>query len=161
MLEKFGINTEPSNFRETAIYGLACAYSLIEKQIASYLRPYHLTVPKFNALMVIKHIGKDAGLSQGELGRRLIVTPSNITRLLDRLEQDGYIERLSRKGDRRVNLIKITPNGSDVLDKAWPGYCQKVLYIANLIDEKELKQISQGIVGWCNKLSDGNGKKSS
>jgi len=160
MLERFGIITGPENFRERAIYGLACAYSLIEKQITESLRPYQLTTAKFNALMIIKHVGKEEGLSQGELGKRLIVTPSNITRLLDRLEQDGYIERLARKGDRRVHVIRITKNGSDILDKAWPGYYQTLLNIANLVDEKELKQISYGIMNWCSKLGDGNGHDS-
>ncbi len=67
MLERFGIITGPENFRETAIYGLACAYSLIEKQIAKSLRPYHLTTAKFNALMVIKHLGKEEGECYGFL----------------------------------------------------------------------------------------------
>jgi hypothetical protein len=48
-----------------------------------------------------------------------------------------------------------------MLDKTWPGYYQTVLNIANLIDEKELRQISHGIVGWCSKLGDDNGNGSS
>jgi len=156
MLERFGISAESENFRETSIYGLACVYSLIEKQIAYYLRPYHLTVPKFNALMVIKHIGKDTGLSQGELGRRLIVTPSNITRLLDRLEQDGYIERISRKGDRRVNLIRITKNGSDILDKVWPGYRNRINELANNLTQDEQKLLSKMMLEWFSKLNNGS-----
>ncbi|MFA6216697.1 MAG: MarR family transcriptional regulator [Candidatus Omnitrophota bacterium] len=152
MLKRFGINSGSENYRETAVYGLAYAYSLIENKIADYLRPFGLSVAKFNALLVVKHIGKEEGLSQGELGRRLIVTPSNITRLLDRLSQDGFIERLARKGDRRVHLIRITREGSDILDKAWPGYYKKVHTIANLMDEKKLRQVSQGIVDWCGKL---------
>lgn len=154
VLERFGICSGKENFRETAVYALACAYSHIEKEISDYLRPFNLTPAKFNAMMVIKHIGKEEGLSQIDIGRRLIVTASNMTRLLDKLEKEGYIERFSREGDRRVNLIKISKKGADILDRVWPGYHRKILDIANSMDKEDLKQISQLLVKWCDKLGD-------
>jgi len=141
-LEHFGINSTKDNYRETAVYALAGAYSHIEKEISDYLRSSRLTPAKFNAMMVIKHIGREKGLSQIEIGRHLIVTASNMTRLLDRLEKEGYVERFARAGDRRVNLIKISKKGSDVLDKVWPGYYQKITNIANQLNKDELKTIS-------------------
>jgi MarR family 2-MHQ and catechol resistance regulon transcriptional repressor len=152
ILERFCINSRKDNFRETAVYALGCAYSHIEKEISDHLRPFNLTPAKFNAMMVIKHTGKEEGLSQIEIGRRLIVTASNMTRLLDKLEKEGYIERLAREGDRRVNLIKISKKGSDILDKVWPGYRRKVVDIANSMDKEDLKQMSHLLVKWCDKL---------
>ena len=154
-LDRFGIDTKKEKFGETAIYGLACAYSLIEKEISGYLRPYNLTPAKFNAMMVIKHAGKKSGLSQIEIGRRLIVTASNMTRLIDRLQREGFIERFDEKGDRRINRIKISKKGSDVLDKVWPGYYAKLMEICSFLDREELRQLSQAIVKWCDKLGTG------
>lgn len=154
-LERFGIDTRKDKFSESAIYSLACAYSLMGKMISGYLRPFDLTPAKFNALMVIKHKGKDKGLSQIEIGRYLIVTASNMTRLLDRLDKDGFIERLNRKGDRRVNLIKISEKGSDILNKVWPGYYRKVSEIANLLKKNELKEISRLSIKWYTRLERG------
>lgn len=151
-LKNFGIEIKKDNYQEVAVYGLARIYSLIDKEISAYLRPYNLSLAKFNALMVIKHIGKDNGLSQIEIGRRLIVTASNMTRLLDKLAKEGLIERLSQKGDRRVNIIRITKKGTDILDKAWPGYYKKVLSLANLLEKNELKQAANLVVKWCHKL---------
>jgi DNA-binding MarR family transcriptional regulator len=105
-------------------------------------------------MMVIKHAGKEFGLSQIDIGRRLIVTASNMTRLLDKLEKEGYIERFSREGDRRVNLIKISKKGSDILNRVWPGYHGKILDIANSMDKEDLKEISQLLVKWCDKLGE-------
>lgn len=153
-LKHFGIAIGKENFHEAAIYGLACAYLYIEKEISDYLRSFNLTPAKFNAMMVIKHIGKDRGLSQIEIGRCLIVTASNMTRLLDRLNKESFIERLTRKDDRRVNLIKISKKGSDILDRVWPGYYRKVTEIANLLSKKELKYFSNLILKWCAKLED-------
>lgn len=155
-LERFGIQIKKNNYLEASIYGVACIYALMEKQIFDYLRPFDLTPAKFNALMVIKHIGKDKGLSQIEIGRRLIVTASNMTRLLDKLEKEGYIERFSQQGDRRVKLIKISQKGHSVLDKAWPGYYEKISYIANLLDKDEQKDIANLICKWYARLGENN-----
>jgi DNA-binding MarR family transcriptional regulator len=153
VLERFCINTGKDNFRETSVYALACAYSHVEKAIAEYLRPYALTPAKFNAMMVIKHAGKNEGLSQIDIGRRLIVTASNMTRLLDNLEKEGYIERFAQKGDRRVNLIKISKKGSRILDNVWPGYYSKILEIADLLEKDDSKAVSRYLIKWCDKLA--------
>ena len=71
---------------------------------------------------MVKRVGKDKGISQNEISKLLLVTTSNITRMIDKLEKDKYVERISQKGDRRVNLIKITKKGSELLDTIWPGY---------------------------------------
>lgn len=153
-LRRYGIEVSKKNIFEGAIYGVAAMYALFERVISNYLRAYNLTPAKFNALMIIKHMGKDKGLRQIEIGRRLIVTASNITHLIDKLERQGYVERLSLKGDRRVNLIKISQSGSDLLDRAWPGYQQKIQQLANHLPHAELKQINQLFDKWSEKLNE-------
>lgn len=152
MIKRLGMEAGKENISETAVYGLACAYALVEKKIADYLRQFNLSPAKFNSLMVIKHIGKEKGLSQAEIGRRLIVTDSNMTRLLDKLEKEGFIERLSQKGDRRVNLIKISKKGSELLDRVWPGYYKKISGISGLLGREELKSASNLLIKWCHRI---------
>ena len=151
-LERFGIEIGKDNFTEGAIYGVASVYLTIEKQISDYLRPFDMSPAKFNVLMVLQHKGKKRGLSQVDIGRHLIVTASNMTRLLDRLRKEGFIERFAQEGDRRVNLIKITHKGSQMLDKAWPGYYKKLSQIAGQLDSKELRQLSKMMIHWFVKL---------
>lgn len=153
-LKHFGIKLRKDNYQETAIYELASAYLHIEKEISVYLRPFNLTPAKFNAMMIIKHIGKDKGISQAEIGKRLIVTASNMTRLLDKIEREGFIERLSLKGDRRVNLIKISKKGSSLLDQVWPGYYKKIRELANLLNQDDLRQLTHLFEKWCCKLGE-------
>lgn len=153
-LKHFGVSVKEGSAHESAVYGLAYAYALIEKRISDYLCSFDLTPAKFNALMVIKHKGKESGLSQIEIGRDLIVTASNMTRLLDRLYKKGLIERSAQAGDRRVNLIKISKNGSMILDRAWPGYCRRIKELAQLLNQEELKKAAFLIVKWCAKLQE-------
>lgn len=156
--ERFGIEVGKNNTAEGAVYGIASVYLIMEKQISDYLRPFALTPAKFNALMVLKHKGQKKGLSQVDIGRHLIVTASNMTRLIDRLHKEGLIERYAQEGDRRVNLIKITQKGSNILDKVWPGYYKKLTEIAGQLHAQELKQLSEILIHWFVKLEKLPGK---
>lgn len=151
-LRRYGIEVGKKNIFEGAIYGVTGMYAFFEKAISNFLRPYNLTPAKFNALMIIKHMGKDAGLRQIEIGRRLIVTASNMTHLIDKLEQEGFVKRLSLQGDRRVNLIKITKTGSDLLDQVWPGYHSKIQELAKFLSQNELRTLTHILEKWSNKI---------
>ena len=141
-LLKYGINTNQENIESKVVYEIACVFLLLEKHIMEYLKDYNLTLSQFNALMIIKHVGKSKGLSQVEISEKIIISPSNMTRLLDKLKREGLVERFPSPEDRRVNLIKITSKGSGLLDTLWPGYSKKVQKIMNLMKKEELYQIS-------------------
>jgi DNA-binding MarR family transcriptional regulator len=48
-----------------------------------YFKGYKLTPVKFNTLLLVKHLGGSEGLSQNDICHHLIVSPSNITRLIN------------------------------------------------------------------------------
>jgi len=145
---RFGINVGRGYSKEGTVYSLACVYALLEKNITEYLRPFRLSAAKFNILMVIKHQGKEKGISQIYIGKQLIVTASNITRLLDKLSKEELIERSLKQGDRRVNLIKITPKGSKLLDNVWPGYYAKLQEMGKLLNNDEIRVLSNMLIKW-------------
>lgn len=155
-LRQFGVDIYKNSLLEGSIYGVARTFTLVEKVISDNLRPYNLTPAKFNAMMVIKHKGRNKGISQIEIGRYLVVTASNMTRLIDKLEKEGFIERLNLKGDRRVNLVKISKKGSDLLDQLWPGYYKKIQELAKLLNHDELSQLTHVLEKWCGKISKSN-----
>lgn len=151
-LNRFGINPEVDDVENDVIYCIAAVFSLMEKKITDYLRVYNLSPSQFNALMIIKHLGKEKGLSQIEIGDRLIVTASNMTRLLDKLTKENLIERTAQENDRRVNLIKITKKGSTLLDNAWPGYNNIVQELTSDLSREDLKNLSILLLKWFNNL---------
>jgi MarR family transcriptional regulator, organic hydroperoxide resistance regulator len=53
-------------------------------------------------------------LSMRELAERLYLDPSNLTALVDRLEELGLVERTADAGDRRVKRLVITTRGSEL-----------------------------------------------
>ncbi|MDD4183506.1 MAG: hypothetical protein PHT53_06785, partial [Candidatus Omnitrophica bacterium] len=86
---------KPVNTLKTAypndliVYAVGRLYVLLDSYLYNTAyKEYSLNPAKFNLLMVIKHVGKDKGLSQMELGNNLYVTAANITKLIDALEKE-------------------------------------------------------------------------
>lgn len=74
-------------------------------------RKHGLTGPQSSVLRVLVREGR---MSSVDLSRRLYVTPSNITGIIDRLEKKSLVERIRKKGDRRVALILLTRAGEEL-----------------------------------------------
>jgi DNA-binding MarR family transcriptional regulator len=54
------------------------------------------------------------GLSQQELAARLYVTKGNISVLIDKLAENGYVERLPSQLNRRTWAINLTDQGREM-----------------------------------------------
>ncbi|MGD2052334.1 MAG: MarR family transcriptional regulator [Acidimicrobiia bacterium] len=54
-------------------------------------------------------------LRMSEIADRLILTRGGVTKLVDRLEEVGYVERRPSPSDRRVVLVAMTPEGREAL----------------------------------------------
>ena len=61
-------------------------------------------------------------LRMHELAERSHVTPSGLTRRVDRLESDGLLARAGCPGDRRGAFAQLTPRGLDELRRALPHH---------------------------------------
>lgn len=90
--------------------------------------------------MVLRSLVHNGSLSSADLSRKLFVTPSNITGVIDRLEKKGLVARMRKEGDRRVSLITLTETGAE-LSKSLPDPIEK-RFISQLADlEPEHVQI--------------------
>ncbi len=144
ILDNVGVETGQGKYYEEAIYSLVLIYNVITDEMTRYLSSYELTPGKFNILMAVKHQGGKEGVSQVEVSKRLIVTPSNMTKLIDKLEKDALVIRSALEGDRRVNILRITPKGSDLLDSVWKGYeqrLQKLIFSLSVSEQKVLASL--------------------
>ena len=59
-------------------------------------------------------------LSMTELANAVLLSKSGLTRLVDRIEEAGLVQRASAPGDRRSLLIVLTPSGEKTLKRAAP-----------------------------------------
>ena len=71
----------------------------------------YLTREQWSILAVL---WKNDGCSQQVLAEATYRDKPSITRLIDNLEKEGYVERKADKNDRRLNLIFLTQKGRDI-----------------------------------------------
>lgn len=88
---------------------LTCT-TLIEGEIRTRLRrDFDSTLPRFDLMAALDRA--QGGMTLGEISRRMMVSNGNVTGLAARLEAEGLVERRTRPGDRRAQLLRLTPKG--------------------------------------------------
>lgn len=85
-----------------------------------FFAPWNLSPSQFNVLNLLRLNSR--GLTQSDLSRHLIVNRSNITGLVDRLEQRGWVRRTEVAADRRAYRVVLTEAGSRILREILPAY---------------------------------------
>jgi DNA-binding MarR family transcriptional regulator len=103
--------TEEDHKEELRIWlRLFSSTTLIENEIRRRLREqFAFTLPRFDLLAQLDRA--DDGLSLGEVSRRLMVSAANITSIVEKLMEDGYITRSQSQTDRRAQIIRMTHAG--------------------------------------------------
>ena len=105
----------PFTSREQEAYlSLLRTADALQAQVEARLKEFGLTGTQYNALRILRGAGAE-GLPCREIGERMITRDPDITRLLNRLEDRGFVERTRAKYDRRVIYGKITAAGLKLL----------------------------------------------
>lgn len=68
----------------------------------------------FSQFLALKKLGEDGPMAPGELARILNYSPGAMTRLLDKLEQLAYLQRVPDPNDRRALRLELTPSGIEI-----------------------------------------------
>ncbi len=86
------------------------ATTIIEKQIRAYLKAeFDSTLPRFDVLSALYR--ESAPITMSQLTDHLLVSNGNLTGLVNRLVEDGLIQRESDPDDRRALRVILTPAG--------------------------------------------------
>ena len=80
-------------------------------------------------------------MTQSEIGRRMNVTSSNVTRLIDGLEEDGLVRRTADHSDRRVTYVELTQEGQRLAELIVPAVLQFSMDVAQVFSPEELQTL--------------------
>jgi DNA-binding MarR family transcriptional regulator len=81
----------------------------------------------------------DRRLQMGQLGEKVVLSRTRVSRLVDDLEGDGLVTRASNPADRRSAYAQITKSGRDRLRAAAPIYLAAIHeYFSRHLTEREL-----------------------
>lgn len=113
---------------------LARAHQAIYARAAADIARYGLTLTEFGILEALHHKGP---MLLGEVQRKLLVSSGGITYLVDRLVQQGLVERQPCPGDRRARYAVLTPKGQAFIQQTFPRHAQWIAQTVAGLDQTE------------------------
>lgn len=93
---------------------LATAY--VRELVDAACERHQITTPQYNVLRILRG-ARAQGYPRGEIAHRMVDRAPDVTRLIDRLGQQGLVERGRSDEDRRLSVTRITPKGLELLDR--------------------------------------------
>ena len=121
----------------------------IESELRERLRvAYDMTLPQFDVLAALARHAE--GVTMTELSRYLMVSNGNVTGIVDRLVDNGWIERRATPGDRRATLVCLTPKGGadfEAMAAVHEGWVDELLGLYNKPEVLEMIGRLDGLVG--------------
>lgn len=80
-----------------------------------------LTLIEFAVMEALFHRGD---MPLGEVQKRILVTSGGMTYIVDRLVEQGYVERKPCVTDRRVRYASLTPEGRQLMAAIFPAHAE-------------------------------------
>ncbi len=114
------------------------AHLLIEDGEQRTLHPFGLSPSGFNLLQQLECTH---GKRLVDLARAILLDASTLTRLIDRLEQAGLVQRKLDPEDRRALRVILTPAGLALRSRACLAHAAAVAQHAGALDESEQRQL--------------------
>jgi DNA-binding MarR family transcriptional regulator len=109
------------------------------KKLEVDLEKQGLTAPQFYVLATIGYFG---GLPFGEIGAKMMVTVSNLTGIVDRLEEKKLVLRKRDERDRRVVHVMLTDKGAKLYKTTIPLFEKSISAIFAAVDKRQQKELS-------------------
>lgn len=107
-----------SELEDRAWRGFLYAHDRIWREVEAGLAPLGVSMAEYSVLALLGEAGRD-GMRMSELAKRRLMSTGGFTRLADRLERRGLIERQRSADDGRGFVAILTRDGRALLRKAW------------------------------------------
>lgn len=118
----------------------------VHKRECRTIKEGGLTVSQFAVLEVLYHKGD---LRISEIIDKILSTGGNMTVVIDNLVKDNLVMRYNDPNDKRVNLIRITEKGRDLISEIFPKHLENINEIFSSLTAEEKKNL----IGLLKKLS--------
>lgn len=132
MLDKECLNEEACH-----IFGFIIKSSrYFDAILGKGLRKYGISQTQFDVMVKIYFHENGGSITLTELGKLLMVSKANVTGITTRLEERGFITRVTNSDDARSKEISLTKQGSKMVEQVVPKYLR---IVHDLIDSFSVK----------------------
>lgn len=119
---------------------LARASAAVARLSAADIARHDLTVTEFGILEALHHKGP---LLLGEIQKKVLVTSGGITYLVDRLVEKGLVRREGCPTDRRARYAVLTPAGSALIARIFPGHAGMLADLLSVLTAREQEEVTR------------------
>lgn len=109
---------------------------------AQVRRDHGLTIARYDVLAHVEMAGGQLRLS--ELASSIVLSPSGLSKLLDRMEASGLIRRDPDPHDARSTFATITPQGRSLVKKARRSHHEQLQQtFGNALDDRDVADLTR------------------
>ncbi|AFV97842.1 MULTISPECIES: MarR family transcriptional regulator [unclassified Sulfuricurvum] len=120
---------------------LSRTFLKIRAKETAWMEAQGLTLPQFAILEALYHLGN---LNVGQITKLILSTPGNITVVVKNLASKKLIRVAPSEEDRRVKMLEITEEGSDLIASIFPTHVSNLSCWYDLgLNEEELEIVSK------------------
>ncbi|HYL05547.1 MAG TPA: MarR family transcriptional regulator [Thermoanaerobaculia bacterium] len=134
---------------QEALLNLLVAADHLRARTERLCAEFGISGSQYNVLRILRGV-HPAGHPRCEIARRMIERAPDVTRLIDRLEKRGWVERDRSERDRRLSISRITAAGLELLGSIGPRLEVMQREFAERVppaDCRELSRICEAIYG--------------
>ena len=100
---------------QKVIINLSYTYFSFKEEFSEKLKPFGITIQQFNVLRILRgQVPK--GITTSDIRDRMLDKMSDASRMADRLERHGFVEKCRNPEDKRLVVVKITKRGLELLE---------------------------------------------
>ncbi len=125
-----------------AALNLLVAAGFLQERLARRFEEFELTPAQYNVLRILKGAHPE-GHPRCEIARRMIERAPDLTRMIDRLERRGLVERARSGQDRRHSITRITSAGLALVERMAPAAADLHDTIARRLTRPEVAALSR------------------
>jgi DNA-binding MarR family transcriptional regulator len=115
LAEEVGRNAPFDSLEQELFLNLIRTSEWLQAEFARVFKVNGITQPQFNVLKILQ-VEDEKGIPIQKIGQRMTTKGSDVTRLVDRLEKAGHVERFRTESDRRIIFVRLTESGRRMIE---------------------------------------------
>jgi DNA-binding MarR family transcriptional regulator len=128
--------------QEEALLNIVRTASVLADEGSQFFKPFGITAAQYNVLRILKG-SESQGLCRNEVRDRMLTRMPDMTRMLDRMEEAGLVERVRDAADRRHVTTHITVAGKKLLKDLEGLVAAEQKRLLGHMTEKDLKTLTE------------------
>jgi DNA-binding MarR family transcriptional regulator len=124
-----------------ALLGLLVVSAEVRGHFERVCLDHGISNGQYNVLRILR--GHPDGYPRCEITARLVERAPDVTRLIDRLERQGLVERSRGEADRRHSITRITRKGIELLDRMHPAVASLHRSIEKRLSVRDARELGR------------------